>query len=66
MITSRKNSILIFDEDEDSEETLSIQTFDTAPEALRTLFELESEDSNKDIVLVRGDSPEDVQESFKN
>ena len=66
VIANNKNSILIFGQVEDSIELLEIQTFKYATEALRTLFELESQNPDKDIVLVRGDSPEAVRESFKN
>ena len=61
-IESRKNSIFIFGENGE----LTIQTFDSAAEALRALFELESKEGVEDIVLVRGDTPEEVRESFKN
>ena len=42
------------------------QAYENAAAALRALFELERKDPAKDIVLVRGDRPSDVRESFKN
>ena len=62
-ISDNKNVILIFS---DEPEGLEIKTFPDATTALRTLFELERANPGKDIVLVRGDSPEDVREAFKN
>ena len=66
VIADKKNSILIFGEYEDGAELLEIQTFKYATEALRALFKLEIDNPDKDIVLVRGDSPEAVRESFRN
>ena len=61
-IEDRKDAIFIFGENGE----LTIRTFESAIEALRALFELESNDGIEDIVLVRGDTSEEVRESFKN
>ena len=62
----KKNYIFIFGEGESGGEVLDIQAYEYATAALRALFELERDDPGKDIVLVRGDRPSDVRESFKN
>ncbi len=59
-----KNFILIFEEEGDT--PLEILSFRYATDALKRLFELESEQSGRDIVLVRGDTAEDIREAFKN
>jgi hypothetical protein len=38
----------------------------TAPEALRALFELEKQMPDRDIVLVRADTSDEVRPAFKN
>ena len=63
-ISDDKNIILIFKED--LEEELEVLSYPNATVALRALFELERENPAMDIVLVKGDRPEDVRESFKN
>lgn len=60
--TSKRNNILIFSESGD----LEVKSYENAPEALRSLFELEKEFPNKDIVLVKADRSEDVRFAFKN
>ena len=60
--SENKNSILIFSESGE----LEVRTFRDAPDALRTLFRLEKEMPDKDIVLVRADSPAEVRLAFKN
>lgn len=62
-ITDNKNMILIIGQEPDE---LEILTFPDATVALRALFELERQNPGKDMVLVKGDRPEDVREAFKN
>lgn len=59
---SKRNSILIFSKDGD----LEIRNFSSAPDALRVLFELEKQMPDRDIVLVRADTSEDVRLAFRN
>jgi ppGpp synthetase/RelA/SpoT-type nucleotidyltranferase len=61
-LSENKNAILIFSPDGE----LEIKTYRSAPEALRALFQLESEQSGKDIVLVKADTNEEVRFAFKN
>ena len=61
-ITEKKNTILIFNSDED----LEIRTFKNATSALKALFQLEKERPEKDIVLVKADTNEDIRFAFKN
>lgn len=61
-ISGRKNIILIFSETED----LKTQSYDSATDALRALFELEKANPGKDIVLVKADSNEEVRIAFRN
>ena len=63
-ISNSKNAILIFGQDEAS--ALEIRTYPTATVAFKALLDLERENPRKDIVLVKGDSPEQVREVFKN
>ena len=66
-ISDKKNIILIFREGDDEEGgELEIRSYPEATVALRSLFELERENPGVDIVLVKGDKPEDVREAFKN
>jgi len=65
-ISDDKNIILIFKEDSVDDELLEIRSYENATVALRALFMLESEFPGSDIVLVKGDRPEDVREAFKN
>ena len=60
---NRKNLILIFGQDG---EDVNIHTFRYGTDALQALFQFEIDDQSSDIVLVRGDNPDDVRESFKN
>lgn len=62
IVSTNRNSILIFS----SSGELEIKTYRDAPEALRALFQLEKEQSGKDIVLVRADTSEEVRIAFKN
>lgn len=62
-VTQSKNVILILG---DRDADLEILEFPDATSALRALFDLEQSAPEKDVVLVRGDSPTDVREAFKN
>lgn len=62
VVSDRRNAILIFS---DSGE-LEIRTFRDAPDALRALFELERSMPERDIVLVRADTSEEVRLAFRN
>jgi putative GTP pyrophosphokinase len=61
-MSENRNAILIFSQNGE----LEIKTYRNSPEALRALFELESEQSGKDIVLVKADTTEEVRFAFKN
>jgi len=61
-VTANRNTILIFLESGE----LEIKTFRDAPEALRALFQLETEFPGRDIVLVKADTSEEVRFAFKN
>jgi ppGpp synthetase/RelA/SpoT-type nucleotidyltranferase len=61
-VSSNRNVILIFSETE----TLETQSYASATEALRVLFELELANPGKDIVLVRADTSDDVRTAFRN
>ncbi len=65
-IDAKNNFILIFGEDEDGGESLDVRSYRRTTDALRALFELEREYPKLDIVLVRGDKPDDIREAFKN
>ena len=60
--SGKKNAILIFSKTGD----LEIKTFRSGPEALRALFELEKDQPENDIVLVKADTSEEVRFAFKN
>jgi hypothetical protein len=62
IVSTNRNSILIFSPSGE----LEIKTYRDAPEALRALFQLEKEHPDKDIVLVRADTTEEVRFAFKN
>ncbi|SEP90745.1 RelA/SpoT domain-containing protein [Pseudomonas sp. NFPP19] len=61
-ISDKRNTILIFSDTGD----LEVKSYRDAPEALRALFELEKQMPNKDIVLVKADSSEEVRLAFRN
>lgn len=61
-ISAKRNVILIFSEDKE----LEVRTFRDATDALRALFELESEDASRDVVLVRADTSDEVRIAFRN
>lgn len=57
-----KNAILIFDENGE----LEIRSFRHATDALDALFKLEKDKTNRDIVLVRADSSDEVRFAYRN
>jgi len=61
-VSENRNTILVFS----STGELEIKTFRDAPEALRALFELEKQSPERDVVLVRADSSDDVRLAFRN
>lgn len=61
-INENKNVILIFNEDG----SLTTKSFRDATDALRELFQLEEANPDRDIVLVRADTTQDVREAFRN
>ncbi len=62
VVSSKKNAILIFSEGK----PLQVKEYRDSPDALRALFELEKQMPDRDIVLVRADTTEDVRLAFKN
>ncbi|MDR3414070.1 MAG: RelA/SpoT domain-containing protein [Formivibrio sp.] len=60
--TEKRNAILIFSPSGE----LEIKTFRDATEALRSLFDLEREFPDRDIVLVKADTSDEVRIAFKN
>lgn len=61
-VTDKRNSILIFS----SEGDLEVKSFRDATDALRVLFDLEKQMPDRDIVLVRADTSEEVRLAFRN
>lgn len=61
-VTDKRNSILIFSK----EGELEIRNFRDATDALRALFELEKKMPDRDVVLVRADTSEEVRLAFRN
>jgi len=61
-VTENRNAILIFSSAGD----LEVQTFRDATDALQALFELEKKYPDRDIVLVRADTSDEVRVAFKN
>jgi putative GTP pyrophosphokinase len=61
-ITINRNSILIISKSGE----LEIRTYRDSTEALRELFQLETDRPTSDIVLVKADTSEDVRFAFKN
>jgi len=59
-ITAKRNVILIFGEE------LEVKSYRYATEAISALFKLEKENPDKDIVLVRADTAEEVRTTFRN
>jgi len=60
--SSKRNLILIYSGDK----ALEVLAFRDAPDALRALFELEKAHPDKDVVLVRADTTDEVRLAFKN
>jgi hypothetical protein len=61
-VTDNRNAILIFS----GSQALEVRSYRDATEALRNLFLLERELPDKDIVLVRADTSDEVRLAFKN
>jgi ppGpp synthetase/RelA/SpoT-type nucleotidyltranferase len=61
-VSDKRNAILIFSESGG----LEVRAFRDATDALRALFVLEKEMPQKDIVLVRADTSDDVRLAFRN
>ena len=61
-VSNKKNIILVFSKD-GSLTTIPVKD---SIEALRTLFETERDRPDADVVLVRGDTSEDIRFAFKN
>lgn len=61
-VTDKRNTILIFSK----EGELEVRNFRDATDALRALFELEKKMPDRDIVLVRADTSEEVRLAFRN
>lgn len=61
-VTAKRNAILIFSESGE----LEVREFRDAPDALRALFELERQMPDRDIVLVRADTSDEVRIAFRN
>lgn len=66
-VTDKKNIILIFtDAGTAKPQDLETISFRDATDALRALFQLEKDNPQKDIVLVRANTSEDVRVAFRN
>jgi putative GTP pyrophosphokinase len=61
-VSDKRNAILIFSGTGD----LDVRSFRDAPDALRALFELERQMPDRDIVLVRADTSDEVRLAFRN
>jgi len=61
-VSTNRNAILIFSEGR----PLEVKYYRHAPDALRALFELEKKMPDRDIVLVRADTSDEVRLAFKN
>ena len=61
-VSNKRNAILIFSESG----ALEVREFRDAPDALRALFELEKQMPERDIVLVRADTSDEVRIAFRN
>ncbi|NJL71779.1 MAG: RelA/SpoT domain-containing protein [Candidatus Competibacteraceae bacterium] len=59
---SKRNTILIFGENEE----LQIKTYRDSGDAIKSLFRLEREFPQHDVVLVKADTGEDIKMAFKN
>jgi ppGpp synthetase/RelA/SpoT-type nucleotidyltranferase len=61
-VTDKRNAILIFSEFG----ALEVKAFRDATDAMQALFDLEKQMPDRDIVLVRADSNDDVRLAFRN
>ena len=61
-VSDKRNAILIFSESGE----LEVRSFRDGPDALRALFELEKQMPERDIVLVRADTSDEVRIAFRN
>ena len=61
-VSKNKNTILIFADGK----ALEVKSYRDSTDALRSLFELENQFPERDIVLVRADTSEEVRLAFKN
>lgn len=61
-VSAKRNAILIMSSTGD----LDVKMYREAPDALRALFELEREMPDRDIVLVRADTSDEVRIAFRN
>ena len=61
-VSDKRNAILIFS----GAGELEVRAFRDAPDALRALFDLEKQFPDRDIVLVRADTSEEVRLAFRN
>ena len=61
-VSAKRNAILIMS----ASGELEVKMFREAPDALRALFELEKEMPDRDIVLVRADTSDEVRIAFRN
>lgn len=61
-VSEKRNAILIFSGSRD----LEIRTYRDSTDALRALFELEKQLPDRDIVLVRADTSDEVRLAFRN
>jgi hypothetical protein len=61
-VTDNRNAILMFSGVGD----LKVQTYRDATDAIRSLFELEKIHTDRDIVLVRADTSDEVRLAFRN
>ena len=66
-ITIKKNVILILDRPVNGKiPDVETRSYRDATEAMRALFQLEKELPNKDIVLVKADSSDEIRNAFRN
>lgn len=61
-VTEQRNAILIFS----GTAELEVRTYRDSPDALRALFALERQFPDRDVVLVRADTSDEVRLAFKN
>lgn len=61
-VTERRNAILIFSESGE----LEVKTYRDSTDALKALFDLEKQFPDRDVVLVRADTGDEVRLAFRN